>query len=130
MRVHQQTVYSDLPKADVPGHRSFSTMLGAKWLTYLGAISFPIYILHGPIGQVFYKRAVASKLFNGTVMTKYPEFFPVYLVIVLACSVATHELFMKNKDIQGWFQKKGQALAGDSDSRLCIRTASARARRL
>ena len=111
MRVHQQTVYSDLPKADVPGHRSFSTMLGAKWLTYLGAISFPIYILHGPIGQVFYKRAVASKLFNGTVMTKYPEFFPVYLVIVLVCAVATHELFMKNKDAQGWFQKKGQALA-------------------
>ena len=36
------TVYSDLPKADVPGHRSFSTMLGAKWLTYLGPSAFPI----------------------------------------------------------------------------------------
>ena len=34
---------------------------------YLGAISFPIYILHGPIGQIFYKKVVAMKLF-GTVM--------------------------------------------------------------
>ena len=107
MRVHQQTVYWDLPKLErgESGHRSFSLALGAKWLTYLGAISFPIYILHGPMGQIFYKRAVASKLFNGVVMTKYPEFFPVYLLIVLVAAVATHELFMKNKDAQGWFQE-------------------------
>ena len=113
MRVHQQTVYWDLPKLErgESGHRSFSLALGAKWLTYLGAISFPIYILHGPVGQIFYKRAVASKLFNGVVMTKYPEFFPVYLLIVLVAAVATHELFMKNKDAQGWFQEKGRELA-------------------
>ena len=113
MRVHQQTVYWDLPKLErgESGHRSFSLALGAKWLTYLGAISFPIYILHGPVGQIFYKRAVASKLFNGVVMTKYPEFFSVYLLIVLVAAVATHELFMKNKDAQGWFQEKGRELA-------------------
>jgi peptidoglycan/LPS O-acetylase OafA/YrhL len=81
-----------------------------KWLTYLGAISFPIYILHGPIGQIFYKRAVASKLW-GTVFTKYPEFFPAYLAIVLLAAVVVHEKFMKNKAIQGWFQERGQAIA-------------------
>ena len=120
MRVHVQTVYEDLPNAargreeegeeHREGYNSFSKMLSAKWLTYLGAISFPIYILHGPIGQIFYKRAVASKLW-GVVFTKYPTFFLVYLAIVLVGAVAVHELFMKNKNIQGYFQQKGRDLA-------------------
>jgi|MDSW01.1.fsa_nt_gb peptidoglycan/LPS O-acetylase OafA/YrhL len=109
-RIHVQTVYVDLPNAAKEGHKSFSTMMSHKWLTYLGAISFPIYILHGPIGQIFYKRAVASKLW-GTVFTKYPEFFPAYLAIVLLAAVVVHEKFMKNKAIQGWFQERGQAIA-------------------
>ena len=113
MRVHAQTAYADVPAEERgdANYTSFSKALGAKPLTYLGAISFPIYILHGPIGQIFYKRAVASKLFNGTVFTKYPEFFPVYLGIVLVAAALTHEGFMKNKKIQTWFQEKGQAIA-------------------
>ena len=110
MRVHRQTVYADLPNAGRPGYNSFSKALGAKWLTYLGAISFPIYILHGPIGQIFYKRVVAQKLW-GKVFTADPWFFPVYLAIVLVAAALTHELFMKNKDVQGWFQAKGRELA-------------------
>ena len=43
--------------------------------------------------------------------TKYPEFFPVYLGVVLVAAVVTHEGFMKNKKIQTWFQEKGQAIA-------------------
>ena len=113
MRVHQQTVYADLPAAEAgtKGYNSFSKLLGAKPLVYLGAISFPIYILHGPIGQIFYKRAVAAKLWNGVVFTEYPEFFPAYLLLVLLAAVATHEGFMKNKKIQTWFQEKGQEIA-------------------
>jgi len=110
MRVHRQTVYADLPNSGKPGYNSFSKALGAKWLTYLGAISFPIYILHGPIGQIFYKRVVAQKLW-GKVFTSDPWFFPVYLGIVLASAVVVHELFMKNRDVQGWFQAKGRELA-------------------
>ena len=110
MRVHRQTVYADLPNSGKPGYNSFSKALGAKWLTYLGAISFPIYILHGPIGQIFYKRVVAQKLW-GKVFTSDPWFFPVYLGIVLASAAVVHELFMKNRDVQGWFQAKGRELA-------------------
>ena len=69
-----------------------------KPLVYLGTISFPIYILHGPIGQVFYKRVVATKLF-GKVFTQYPQFFPVYLLIVLVAAAITHEIFIKNKKV-------------------------------
>ena len=113
MRVHTQTVYVDIPAAEAGDtkHSSFSKILGAKPLTYLGAISFPIYILHGPIGQIFYKRAVAIKLFNGTVFTKFPEFFPVYLLVVLVSAVIVHETFMKNKGIQTWWQERGQEVA-------------------
>ena len=70
-----------------------------KPLVYLGAISFPIYILHGPIGQVFYKRVVATKLF-GKVFTQYPQFFPVYVLIVLVAAAITHEVFIKNHKVQ------------------------------
>ena len=113
MRVHVQTAYCDVPAAERgdTAYKSFSKMLGAKPLTYLGAIAFPIYILHGPIGQIFYKRAVAATLFNGTVFTKYPEFFPAYLGIVLVAAVITHEGFVKNTHIQRWFQEKAQEVA-------------------
>ena len=68
-------------------------------MVYLGTISFPIYILHGPIGQVFYKRVVGTKLF-GKVFTQYPQFFPIYLLIVLVAAMLTHEFFIKNKKVQ------------------------------
>jgi hypothetical protein len=29
----------------------------------------------------------------------------------LASAVVVHELFMKNRDVQGWFQAKGRELA-------------------
>jgi peptidoglycan/LPS O-acetylase OafA/YrhL len=76
-----------------------SKILSWEPLVYLGTISFPIYILHGPIGQVFYKRVVANKLF-GKVFTQYPQFFPLYCLIVLVAAAVTHELFIKNKKVQ------------------------------
>lgn len=46
-RLHRQTV------AKAGG---LSAFLSQGWLTYLGALSFPIFIVHGPIGQLFYKK--------------------------------------------------------------------------
>ena len=60
-----------------------------------GTISFPIYILHGPIGQVFYKRVVAETLRHS--LHEVPQFFPVYLLIVLVSAAVVHEIFIKNK---------------------------------
>ena len=60
MNIHRETVSSS-PRAS---QFSISSVLSWKPLTYLGAISFPIYILHGPIGQIFYKRVVANKIFG------------------------------------------------------------------
>jgi peptidoglycan/LPS O-acetylase OafA/YrhL len=43
MRLHRNTV---------AGNKGITGLLGSKALTYLGTISFPIFILHGAIGQV------------------------------------------------------------------------------
>jgi peptidoglycan/LPS O-acetylase OafA/YrhL len=93
VNVHRETVREGGEGSTI------SRALSWKPLVYLGTISFPIYILHGPIGQVFYKRVVATKLF-GTVFTKYPQFFPAYLLIVLVSAAVVHEIFIKNKKVQ------------------------------
>mmetsp|Transcript_8173 Transcript_8173/g.9042 ORF Transcript_8173/g.9042 Transcript_8173/m.9042 type:complete len:115 (-) Transcript_8173:3-347(-) len=38
---------------------------GSKLMTSLGALAFPMFILHGPLGQIFYKKKIAEKLFGG-----------------------------------------------------------------
>ena len=91
VNIHRETVSSE--------QSIVSKILSWKPLVYLGTISFPIYILHGPIGQVFYKRVVANKLF-GKVFTQHPEFFPVYCLITLVAAAITHEVFIKNKKVQ------------------------------
>lgn len=93
MRVHRQTVYN--------GGKGFAGLMAAKPLVYLGNISFPIYIIHGPLGQLFYKKAVATKVF-GFVFTKYPWFFGCYALITLVCAMALHHGFVMNPTVQTW----------------------------
>ena len=111
MNIHRETV-SDSPLAS---QFSVSSVLSWKPLTYLGAISFPIYILHGPIGQIFYKRVVANKLF-GFVFTSKPEFFPVWIGIVLVSAAIVNEVFLKNKKVQELSKKVSNSLVALSVS--------------
>eukprot|EP00241_Pyramimonas_parkeae_P002184 CAMPEP_0114247074 /NCGR_PEP_ID=MMETSP0058-20121206/12824_1 /TAXON_ID=36894 /ORGANISM="Pyramimonas parkeae, CCMP726" /LENGTH=430 /DNA_ID=CAMNT_0001360347 /DNA_START=276 /DNA_END=1568 /DNA_ORIENTATION=- len=103
MRIHRETVY----KAGT----GLSAMMAWKPLVYLGTISFPFYILHGPLGQLFYKKVIAMKVF-GKVFTSYPKFFFAYMAIVLAASVLVNEFFLKNKTVQGWSKSATKALTG------------------
>mmetsp|Transcript_3384 Transcript_3384/g.10407 ORF Transcript_3384/g.10407 Transcript_3384/m.10407 type:complete len:518 (+) Transcript_3384:53-1606(+) len=105
MNIHRETVSTSPP----PSQFSVSNVLSWKPLTYLGAISFPIYILHGPIGQIFYKRVVATKLF-GFVFTSKPEFFPVWIGIVLVSAAIVNEVFLKNKKVQDMSKKVSNSL--------------------
>ncbi|KIY98635.1 hypothetical protein MNEG_9324 [Monoraphidium neglectum] len=79
------------------GAKGLVEFLGQPLVTYLGTISFPIFILHGPLGQVFYKKVIATKLF-GAVMG--PQFFPVYCGIVLLSAALVQKLFLENKKVQ------------------------------
>ena len=41
-----------------------SAIMAWQPLVFLGTISFPFYILHGPLGQLFYKKVIAMKVFG------------------------------------------------------------------
>lgn len=98
---------------------------GSKRMSSLGALAFPMFILHGPIGQLFYKKVIAKELW-GRVMPK--KFFPLYLGIVMLCSHFVNEGFVKNRTVgrlagrlaqmladrtDGWLQDRKPALGGD-----------------
>ncbi len=52
---------------------------------YLGEISFSIYIVHGAIGQLFYKKAVSSLFFSEPV-----NIFIYYGTVIIAAAVLYH----------------------------------------
>lgn len=90
MQLHRNTIRKT-------EHRfSFVEFLSHPWLAYLGVISFPIFILHGPIGQVFYKKVVATTLW-GNIMPE--SFFSCYLAIVFLCAMAVQKFFVENKAV-------------------------------
>merc|ERR1712107_427679 len=39
---------------------AITRFFGSKTMTRLGSLAFPMFILHGPVGQLFYKRSVAK----------------------------------------------------------------------
>ncbi|CAE7399613.1 unnamed protein product [Symbiodinium pilosum] len=88
---------------------------GSKPMATLGSIAFPMFILHGPIGQIFYKKVLARKLWGGPMSTR---FFPIYLAICLALSHLTNEYFVKNKKVGAFAGKVAQVLAGWTEGML------------
>lgn len=63
-----------------------SSLLQTRVLVYLGNLSFAIYILHGALGQLFYKRVVRSWLGHDA-----PSFL-VYLAVLFVGSALLHHL--------------------------------------
>jgi len=59
------TIHRDCVSAEPAAITRF---LGSKFMSRLGALAFPMFILHGPIGQLFYKKKIATKLW-GRVMS-------------------------------------------------------------
>jgi len=94
VRIHRETVD---PKA---AGWNLSKVMSWGPLTYLGTISFPIFMLHGPLGQVFYKRAVAKALWGGVLsQTVGYHFFWAYLAITVALAAVVQKVFLENKAV-------------------------------
>jgi peptidoglycan/LPS O-acetylase OafA/YrhL len=106
MRLHRHTAAAPAG-APAPG---LAGVLAHPVLTYLGAISFPIFIVHGALGQLFYKKIIATKLF-GAVMPH--SFFPAYCAIVLVAAAALNKFFVVRD--------------GQQRAPACLRLCSARA---
>jgi peptidoglycan/LPS O-acetylase OafA/YrhL len=94
---------------------AITKFFGSKVMSSLGSLAFPMFILHGPIGQVFYKKALAKRLW-GKAMPR--SFFPVYLLIVLLASHLTNEYFVKSKRVQALSARVSQFLARHTEGML------------
>ena len=86
-----------------------SSFLSSKAMVWLGGLSFPIYIVHGPIGQMFFKKIIATSLW-GRVLNG-PEYFVGYLATVLMSAYLLQTFFLQNKAVKDWSKKKVDQLS-------------------
>ena len=85
------------------------SFLSSKFLTTLGGLAFPIFLVHGPLGQVFYKKIIATKLFGAPMNKLYgAPFFYVYLGSVVAAAALLKKFVLESKAI-GKFSKETAA---------------------
>lgn len=94
---------------------AITRFFGGKVMATLGSLAFPMFIVHGPIGQIFYKKAIAKKLW-GKPMPH--AFFPFYLAICLGLSHLVNEYFVKNKSVGAVAGKVAQKLASWTEGML------------
>lgn len=88
---------------------------GSSLMTWLGSLAFPIFVVHGPIGQIFYKKMVATR-FWGRVMPQ--SFFPLYLLITITSGCILNEVFLKNPLVQRFVGKLVQYLSKKTEGML------------
>lgn len=91
-----------------PSPSAITRFFGSSWMSYLGSLAFPMFVLHGPVGQLFYKKLVALKLF-GTVMPM--SFFPKYMALVMVAAALLNEFFVKSARVKKWSADLAQLLA-------------------
>merc|ERR1711862_541381 len=76
-------------------------LLALRPLTWLGGMSFPIFVVHGPLGQLFYKKVIATQVFGGRMNDVFgPSFFWVYLLTVGIAAYLLNTYFMPNKSVK------------------------------
>jgi hypothetical protein len=95
MRVHRESVSgtSFLAKGVV-------SFFNLPFLTSLGGVSFPMFIIHGPIGQLFYKKAVAKLLWGGPLNKVLGEwFFGIYWLVVVVVAYVLQNTFLTSKAV-------------------------------
>lgn len=78
-------------------------------LVWLGGLAFPIYIVHGPIGQIFYKKLIAVKLWGAVQMG--PQKFGFYLGTVGVAAWILQQLVLKSATVKDWSQQSVKSLS-------------------
>ncbi|CAE8620801.1 unnamed protein product [Polarella glacialis] len=64
---------------------AITRFFGSKTMVWLGSLAFPMFMIHGPLGQLFYKKAVATRLGKGHASEVLPR-LPSTRAFVRACS--------------------------------------------
>lgn len=79
-------------------------LLCKKPLVFLGGISFPIFVVHGPVGQLFYKKAVATAVWGQNMASPQAVgihwFFLVYWLTVLVCAQILQKCFLESPHVK------------------------------
>lgn len=88
MRIHRQTVLMELV---IPNDFIIPNVLGSDAMASLAKLCFPIFILHAPLGQIFYGDAVAGALWGGKLSASC---FPAYWGMVMLCSYFMWKVFV------------------------------------
>jgi peptidoglycan/LPS O-acetylase OafA/YrhL len=89
MAAHRNTVNGE---SDV-----LLSILQSKPLVTLGNLAFPIFIVHGPIGQIFFKKLIANKLW-GKVLAG-PQNFALYLIATVGTAWILQKTVLQNKSV-------------------------------
>jgi peptidoglycan/LPS O-acetylase OafA/YrhL len=95
MRMHRESVGPQDTCKPVP---KFLNLAILKWL---GGISFPIFIVHGPVGQLFYKKVVAKTVFGDHPPVTIPGHFAIWWLVVILFAAFLNKYFVQNKKVQG-----------------------------
>lgn len=78
-------------------------LLVCKPLVWLGGFSFPIYMVHGPLGDLFYRQTIGRKLWGGTMLEIYgPGFFFVYVLLVVLSGFLLQHCCMASETVRAW----------------------------
>ena len=89
--------------------------LAQKWLSHtLAGLTFPIYIVHGPLGQLFYKKCVATRLFGHVLQG--PVAFVGYLALTMSAAYAARKFFFKNTAVRDWSKRQVAYLSHETTS--------------
>jgi hypothetical protein len=91
MACHRQTVAGG--QNDLILH-----ILQHPWLVSFSQYVFPIFMIHGPIGQIFYKKLIATKLFGRVLYG--PHYFVLYLFTTFVAAYLLQVTFVQNKYVQ------------------------------
>mmetsp|Transcript_46713 Transcript_46713/g.57385 ORF Transcript_46713/g.57385 Transcript_46713/m.57385 type:complete len:202 (-) Transcript_46713:39-644(-) len=108
MRIHRESMSKEgalLPR-----------LLCKKPLLFLGGISFPIFVVHGPLGQLFYKKAVATAVWGQNMASPQAVgihwFFLVYWCTVLISSQILQKCFLESPTVKKASKTVEKALVG------------------
>jgi len=92
-------------------------LLGSAPMKKLGALSFPMFIVHGPIGQLFYKKAMAERLWGRVLRGKVV--FARYLLVVTLVAHLLDRYFLKSVRVQSLAAAAAAKLSAMTKGALC-----------
>lgn len=85
------------------------SVLNNRFLIALGGLSFPIFIVHGPVGQLFFKKIIAKQIWGNVLMG--PESFAAYMATTIGLAWILQKTFLSSSAVQSWSKNSVEKLS-------------------